>query len=111
MEKFSELKQHLHEVSKGFAQLEQHIDCFESSLNTDFVLSICNNYLITSAYYPSIQLSSNHVDAIIEEGDVKGIQKSSIYYLVHAELFGYSVTCGLDEHEYKEFIEACKNKK
>lgn len=111
MEKFKELKQHLNEVSKNFAQLEKHIGYFESSLNSDFVLSVCDNHLIASASYPSIQLNSNHVAAIIEEGDVKGIQKSSIYYLVHAELFGYPVTCGLDEHEYKEFIEACKNKK
>lgn len=111
MEKFKELRQHLNEVSKNFAQLEKHIDYFESSLNTDFVLSVCDSYLIASASYPSIQLSSEQIAAIVEEGDVKGIQKTSIYHLVQAELFGYQVTCGLNEHEYKEFIEACKNKK
>lgn len=111
MEKFKELKQHLNEVSKNFSKLEKHIDCFESSLNSDFVLSVCDNYLIASASYPSIQLNSSQINAVIEEGDVKGIQKLGIYYLVRAELFGYQVTCGLDEHEYKDFIEACKNKK
>ena len=109
MEKFSELKHHLDEASKNLAKLEKHIDYFESSLNSDFVLSVCDNYLITSASYPSIQLNSNHVAAIIEAGDVKEIQKSSIYYFVHAELFGHSVVIALDEHEYKNFIEACKN--
>ena len=111
MEKFKELKQHLNEVSKNFAQLEKHIDCFESSLNTDFVLSVCDNYLIASASCPSIQLSSEQIAAIVEAGDVKGVTKIGIYHLVYAELFGYQVTCGLDEHEYKDFIEACKNKK
>ena len=111
MEKFKDLKQYLNEVSKNFAQLEKHIDYFESSLDSSFILSVCGNYLISSACYPAIQISSEQIAAIIEEGDVKGIQKSSIYYLVRAELFGYPVTCGLDEHEYKDFIEACKNKK
>ena len=111
MEKFKELKHHLHEANKGFARLEAQIGFFESSLNSDFVLSVCDSYLISSAYYPAIQLNSNQIAAIVEVGDVKGIAKIGIYHLVHAELFGYSVTCGLDKHECKDFIEACKNKK
>lgn len=108
MEKFKELKQHLNEASKNLAKLEKHIDYFESSLNSDFVLSVCDNYLITSASYPSIQLNSNHVAAIIEAGDVKGIYQS-IYHIVSADLFGHSVVVALDDSEYENFIEACKN--
>ncbi len=108
MRKFSELRLHLNEASQNLEQLEKHIDYFKSSLNSDFVLSVCDNYLITSASYPAIQISSEQIAAIVEFGNVTGIVKN-IYYLVHAELFGYSVTCALDDDEYKNFIEECKN--
>lgn len=108
MKKFKELKKHLDEASQNFERLEKHIQYFQSSLNKDFVLSVCENYLIVTASYPSIQIPSEQIAAIVEFGNVTGIVKN-IYYLVHAELFGYSVTCALDDDEYKEFIEACKN--
>lgn len=109
MEKFKELRQNLCAASTNFARLEKQIEFFESSLNSDFVLSVCDNYLISSAYYPAILISSEQIAAIVEAGDVKGVTKIGIYHLVHAELFGYQVTCSLDEYEYENFIVVCKN--
>lgn len=108
MEKFSELKQRLDEASKNLAQLEKHITYFKSSLDVDFVMSAGSVHFMPQ-YAGSMQVNGKNYQAIASEGRVKGVVKLDHGWLVYADLFGHTITAMLDDDEYEQFLEVCKN--